>query len=842
MSFRLVSVSVIVLSFALAAAEARRGFSSGGSGSGTYDGAASTSSWDLSATPDADCIAIFGQSCSALTSAQKEEVAGKTASAQAASYTNYADYETANAKGYQLTADDGAQWSNAKSPGGRGSDTTTNAQWDADCNLSFSSSGGCDGLTKTQFATIDHSSAGRAPALTVGYGSYSDWQTASALNYTMSADDATLWGQANDGSVSAAACDAEFAGKACNELTKPGFQNAKSSNALMTAKIAKVTAGTLTNQDLTDLSISFTGSALSSPLSAWQLDYLETVLGTTASTTKADWQTTIDNYSAAAASKWYVYKIATSSATSGTYATSNATSALLNACGSAVASANTALGSASNSQISAHIRHANSELTSLTGAPTDTQLTDFLTEAVGFANGTSYADVSTATTSGWSAADYKTATNSSGWTNSSADSTAFGNCKSNTETITGGSNACSVSKSSWTAISAVASASGASSVSDSQIEAVIAAGAVTNSVFGDLTNLSNFEADYIRDCMGSTVTSTQINSCVTGGTTAKLNTQKVSGMIAGDYTGSPSVSDFENAGIGSVDTATGDQNVITFLKKSVCGTNGTSSCSAALGSSYTDSSLVSAKGSGSSTQTALLSYLKDALLEYNKSIIDTTPSPAAASGSSCGTVTLNVPAVCKVNPAFSCTAQSGWTMAANKQTISKSWGSTSGSISANITISRKAWWGGSGYSRVVTTSATLSDGGTIQYSFHNNGGNHPGFMSDLDNCFDAGGRILARNNKGSASGWPNSYSTYVFPNGSTNRDRAWWNARPKGEAIGRHCTSSWCPTSNNACTGPAPSSSYQNTYNISRLMAFSCSSLDNDHNGNFVCVKSACSN
>lgn len=419
----------------------------------------------------------------------------------------------------------------------------------------------------------------------------------------------------------------------------------------------------------------------------------------------------------------------------------------------------------------------------------------------------------------------------------------WGDCYSSSETNTGGSNYCTISSTSWQSISTVLSASSPDDLTISELQNAISAASITDddNVFGDLASLTDFEADYIKDCMGSTTTVAQISSCVSSGTTAKLSTQKISGMITGDYTGTPTVTDFENAGIGTVDTATGNQNVITFLKMNVCGTNGTTSCGTALGSSYVDSSLVSASGSGSSTQTALLSYLKDALLEYNKSVIDSTPTPATASGSSCGTITLNVPAVCKVNPAFSCVAESGWTMASNKQTISKSWGNTYGNVSAQITITRNAWWGGTTYSRNVTTSSTLSNGGTLQYSFHSNGGNDPGFMSDLDNCFDGGGKILARNNRSSASGWPNAYTSYVFPNGSTDRDRTWWNARPKGEAIGRYCSQNSCPATDNACTGPESYFSYQATYNITRLMAFSCTDTDNDHGGNFVCVKAACS-
>lgn len=446
----LILASVTILTFA--AAEARRGFSSSGSGSGAYNNAAPTA-WNVDSTLDADCQNLYGNACADLTAAQYEDVKSKNKAATDNGYGSDSDYQTASGNGYMLSTDDGTQWTDAKSPGADNSDS--DSAWNSDCDASFSSTGGCDALSKANFASIDDASTGRLAATTAGYSSYDDWQDASALSYGMTAADATLWGEANDGSVSSAACDAEFAGKACNQLTKASFQNAKSSNALMTAKIAKVTAGTLTGQDLADLSISLSGSALSSPVSAWQLDYLETVLGTSGSATKANWQATIDGYNAATASAWYIWKIAASSDSSGTYAASKANYALFNAANvdSGLSGANGVCatgGSVSsgkacatlgvtNTQIAANIRTAG-----FTAAPSATAMRDFLTEAAGFADGTSYANVATATGNGWTSANYKAALDvaSTDWTTSSADATLFAACEADMPT-------CNYTKAYW---------------------------------------------------------------------------------------------------------------------------------------------------------------------------------------------------------------------------------------------------------------------------------------------------------------------------------------------------------------------------------------------------------
>ena len=47
MSYRFLTFLALIFSVSLIAAEARRGFSSSGTGQGSYDGAASVNSWDL---------------------------------------------------------------------------------------------------------------------------------------------------------------------------------------------------------------------------------------------------------------------------------------------------------------------------------------------------------------------------------------------------------------------------------------------------------------------------------------------------------------------------------------------------------------------------------------------------------------------------------------------------------------------------------------------------------------------------------------------------------------------------------------------------------------------------
>ena len=489
------------------------------------------------------------------------------------------------------------------------------------------------------------------------------------------------------------------------------------------AKTAVGTAGTvLTEAQLTNSGLTLPTTP--SPLPLYARTYLSAQLSQRASATAtSDWQEVLDYYNDETAARWFIGAAASASTNvsvgmppSGTAATATiaevATTDVSEAAFLAAGMASNALSTtgATIADLQGSIRTSG-----LTASSTGTDYDNYATIAAGFGTGTTFADVSTAITNGWTAANYNAATNTTGssWSNSQADATAYSSCLTSTDALTGGASTCSITLSEWNSISAVATASSPADLTDDDLENVIATAGVTNAAFTDLDNLADYEADLIRDCMGTTVSTQNIQSCVSSATTETVNTQKVSGMITGDYSGTPTVADFQATGIQSVDTATGNENVLTFLNLNVCGTDGISPCSEALGATYVDSSLVSASGSGSSTQTALLNYLKDALVEYNNSIIDNAPSPPAETGTSCGTISLNVPAVCAVNPAFTCTAQNGWNMATNKQTMSRSWGSTSGTVSATVTITRLPWWGGSGYSRNVTSSTTLADGGTF---------------------------------------------------------------------------------------------------------------------------------
>jgi hypothetical protein len=765
----MVSAFVGLLTLSLAA-EARRGFSGGGSGSGTYDNTA-PSVWLASDTADADCQTLYSLDCDDLSAAQLEDVTTKNALATSNNYGSHTDFVAAGNHGYTATQADGTLWTAAKAQ---------TSDFNSDCDSSFSSTGGCDAITKTNYSSISGSS-GRTAAIAAGFSSYDDYLSAAALGYSQASADATLWGQANDGSVSSAACDAEFPGKTCAELSKSSFESAKASNALMTAKIAKVTAGTLTSADLlTDLGLSLSSSSLTDPISAWQLDYLESVLSTTSGTAKATWQTTLDNYNAASANAWYLWKIAASTATSGTYATSNATYQVFNlagvdtgltgtasACsvgGSVVSGVTCATLGVTNTQIAANIRSSG-----FTAAPASTAMRNFLTEAAGFADGTTYADVNTATaTNSWSIADYKTATNSSGWTNSSADNTAFGSCKTSTNSATGGASSCSATNAEWTSIAATIAAAADSSTDISSADATNILSAVSVTAHSFFDSSDTVMMGYLNHCIsGASDAVDAVANCVsagtdgTGGITEAVLKNKVTafklGKIAASNSGSYTTSTVTQSDMVNIGLASNESGIIG---QNYCGTAGTSSCL-----STVRSALASASLTADSSASAIATWINTTMKAHFQNTVaanQSAPASPASTGDACAasntTNTVTMPLIGGCN-------HSSWTCSfASKSpsslTLDLADGnvklaiSDGGPVSVSYTIRKSLNYSNSSYHKDFSYSmnvpASSNATAAVQLTTHSGAGNLA--ISPWNHCLSKGvGWELAESSEVSTS-------------------------------------------------------------------------------------------
>ena len=736
LSFILVAIILVV-----SVAEARRGFSSSGSGKGRYSSDSSTSSWNVNSTLDADCQAQYGQPCSELTTGQYEIVQQKYTLATNAGYDSNTDYDTASANGYGLTSSDGSLWSSAKSWAG-------NSAQNGDCNSAYS--GACNAISKTNFNEIYN---GRQDALDNGFSGYSDWLDAQALGYAQDnttddpdlgddTSDSELWAEAKGNTIQAA-CQAEDSTITnCNELTRTQYKDAKQGNALIAAKKTIVTNGNLAASDLSELLGSdwASSSSLSSSPSAWQLDYLETVLGTGANITKSDWQTTIDNYDAATASAWYIWKIAASSDSSGTYAASNATTSLFNNAG--VSAAVTALG-VTNSQIAADIRSSG-----FSAAPSATQMNDFLAEARGFADGTTYASVTTATGNSWTIANYITATTNGGWTSSSTDKSSFDDCLTSSDDATGGSSTCSVSKSGWEAVDAIASvADGDSTLTASNVTSILSATSSTANASLDTTDSKHM--DYLQSCASGDDAAQAVADCASSSSFLANATSFEIGKAVADNSGSYTLASvITTSTLGDAGIASNSTNVIGG---NYCGSNGSSSCLTALRTALSSSGLTA-----SSTAAQVTAKINELMRAEMVTVGNGASIPMGSPASGCSTtVNLDVPSQCG-HPQWTCSmtsSPSGWTFS-NNQIVVPANASAATNQSATIRMTLGIYT--PAYTKDVTRSynikaaVTGATNGLKRYS--DSAWNAEDPRRGQNNCRNKGGRLATNSEFGQTGG------------------------------------------------------------------------------------------
>lgn len=336
----------------------------------------------------------------------------------------------------------------------------------------------------------------------------------------------------------------------------------------------------------------------------------------------------------------------------------------------------------------------------------------------------------------------------------------WSSCYSSADTVTGGTGNCSITSVQWQSLNALATASSVSDISDSDLTNIISASNVEDAdgSFGDLTSLTSVENDYLRDCMGTSITSSSLVSCVAGATPTTVPVFNIAKKVAGDYTGTISISDVTNAGINSIDTATGAENMLTFLNSNTCGSDGSSACSAVLSNvcgsgnneSCGDDSVIST--GSSATQAEVLSYLKSAALAYTqKQVADATIT--SASGQRCADISIPAPHPCgKSNTLYTCTGLSGWTYNDSNNstgTLTKADAPISGNLSAQIRVRREAWWGSSAYDKNITVNVSLSSASssdvTQTWTTQNYGKSISNCQRAQEQCTDAGGDILPWN-------------------------------------------------------------------------------------------------
>ena len=461
---------------------------------------------------------------------------------------------------------------------------------------------------------------------------------ASAYSLCLSSSD-SFTGGANTCSITASAWN----------TTTTGFSSAKSQLS---------TAGSvLTEAQLDAIGLNLPSSP--SPLPSYSLTYLSAQLSLrNAATNISEWQEVIDYYNDQTAARWYVGNAAASTGsnrassvgmppnglasvvTVADIPTTSLTTAILTAAG---------MGANTMSQTGATLSDLQGGIRSsgLTSTSTGTNIDDWIVSTAGFGSTVTYADLQTAITNGWTSANYNLASNQSGWTNASADSNAFTSCQSSTNSSTGGSGTCTMSKSNWSTIQVAENVMGGGSLTASDVSSILSLGSVTASA--DLNTSNAVHLDYLESCVTNSANAvSQIQTCAQNATTAGLSRFEVGGIADGTYgTNSLTATLLTSAG------AMSGSNNQTMLNGNYCGNSGNASCINVLRSAITTSSL-----SGSSSSSNIDTWIKSTLRTGHEAWATSTTAsnPAAQNACSSSNFVVPGPGLCD-HPAFVCSIQ-----------------------------------------------------------------------------------------------------------------------------------------------------------------------------------------
>ena len=419
------------------------------------------------------------------------------------------------------------------------------------------------------------------------------------------------------------------------------------------AKTAVGTAGTvLTETQLTNAGL--TMPTTPSPLPVYARTYLSAQLSQRASATAtSDWQEVLDYYNDQTAARWFLGSAASANgsprsvsvgmppngtaatATVADIATTDVTEAGLLAAG--MSSNALSVTGETISDLQAVVRSS-----LLTSSSTGADIDRWVVVTAGYDNSTTIADISTASSNGWSAANFLTATNNGGWTSSAADKTAFDDCLSSADNSTGGSSTCTASRSGWEAYDTVASTTDTSTLTADDIEDVIALGSGGSTGNLDLTN-NAAHLDYIRSCIDDlTVTSAaNIAACSTSNDALENAAYYALENWSSNYAFSDSL--LTDAGVG-----TSQASLFANSGNDSCfGTSCSAVMTAYLGS---DNNSITTSSSSSDIVNALNAAF-DSHYTTKANEVPAVTESNAPQGSSCAVTTAAAPSLCSHQPA-----------------------------------------------------------------------------------------------------------------------------------------------------------------------------------------------
>ena len=517
--------------------------------------------------------------------------------------------------------------------------------------------------------------------------------------------------------------------------------------------------GVLSTEDLTKAGLSFAACG-TNPLPSHILDYLETILDSSAADT-SDWQNDIDGISDCDqdAAVWKIGKI--NDNTTG-HPASDLNAAMLDDAIESSGYTNSLLGADSSVTISDVKALFPSALSTVSTSSIKTLIAETV---VGFDDQTQ----SNAFFANSDKANYTL--------------TTFKACYSSTDSNTGGANACTTTSANWTSLeTAISLADNASSsaLTSSNVSTILAMDNSTSAA-SSLDTSSSLHLDYLGQCIsGSSNVVADLNTCANGFNVPKAKAYKVGKIIAGGDSDYPS-SDLTTTLLQEVGV---DNSSKAVIDGNYCGTSANSSCWTVLKASLNSSDL-SASSSVSDVTSKVNSLMRGIMVNVadNSSI----PAPSSTPAAGCST-SFNFPiaGICG-HSQWTCSLVSGptgWALSGNNLVMPSSY-STSGTATATIRASLNIYTPAytKNYTRSYSINAAVSGATNGLKTYSTNSQNR---QAAYNACVALGGRLAT---KSEYDGQFGSTGTGLFASSTTE-------GYPGTNGAWNTCSGGWQPKSN----------------------------------------------
>ena len=567
------------------------------------------------------------------------------------------------------------------------------------------------------------------------------------------------WGVAASVAVALlGAGSAAYAGFAVGSIGSAKGLKATPSTDVFGNSLDNLILGQLSTEDLDSAGIDYSACG-SSPLPAYVLDYLETILSQDAEDT-SNWQSDVDGISDCDfdAAVWQVGE-ANDNNSAATVVTASVLDEIVNDDGyvNALLAANS---STDISDIQALFPNA---LASVTASSVKTMVAETV---VGFA---SQAEA-TAFLANSDKANFTV--------------TTFNACYTSSNSNTGGASSCTITNSSWSSIQT------AQNIADNASSSTLTAANVTDllalegaTLNADISTSNSKHLDYLTDCIdGAANATSQLASCNSGFDNATFTKFEIHKIVEGDYAAADlTVSKLTTTG------ALSDSDDESIVSGNYCGTNGSSSCLDVLKGGFDNASF----SSSTPTTTEINDWIKTVITADLKNQANTYSVTNPASAETCNSsITINMPGACN-HPSWTCTATDSkitLTDADSNGHVETARLSMTGSNTTaqnfNYTIKRTlTFYGGSSYFKnhsytINLTAASSTSKGWNSYTKSN--------IKTTCTACPSGYRVATR--------------AEVVASGRSNPDFGWWTSdAPTGSSGAQeHCLLPSDPTSSTA--------------------------------------------